>query len=340
MSQYKRYCNIQAKECGLDPAGSAGHFDAAVLVETSLPWKRNLYEKAGALPQESVDLLALWRQRYEETGVYGHRPLIIAPDKEYSRPGQRRVLYYHRDPGPIARYQKIEYLAPEAEAGPLVWALFENRNALPTFEQYRVSEADDVRDILVCTHGTIDVACARFGYPLYQHLRNEYAGELLRVWRVSHFGGHVFAPTLMEMPSGHYWAYVGEEQADQIITGDGDVADLRGHYRGWAGIPHGFAQAAERELWQREGWAWFDYAKACTEVARDPDEENPRWAELCIDFTRPDGVRGSYEVRVEVEGTVETRPSSDDEKTYHYPQYTVTRLEQTDHSRAGAHFAQ
>lgn len=88
--------------------------------------------------------------------------------------------------------------------GTLAWALYEAREQLPTFERYRVPDADKVRDILVGTHGTIDVACAKFGYPLYRHLRDTYADEGLRVWRVSHFGGHVFAPTLMDMPTGHY----------------------------------------------------------------------------------------------------------------------------------------
>jgi hypothetical protein len=41
---HKSYCNLTALAQGLDPAGSAGHFDDAVLIETPLPWKRDLYE--------------------------------------------------------------------------------------------------------------------------------------------------------------------------------------------------------------------------------------------------------------------------------------------------------
>lgn len=114
---------------------------------------------------------------------------------------------------------------------------------------------------MVCKHGTVDAARAKFGYPLYKYLRKNHASDELRVWRVSHFGGHVFAPTLMDMPLSHYWAYVEEEQAAQIIQRSGNVRDLRGHYRGWAGLDNSFLQAAEREMWQCEGWDWFAYQK-------------------------------------------------------------------------------
>src|SRR5690606_5380438 len=107
--------------------------------------------------------------------------------------GMRRVLFYTRPPGLMARFDKVEYLVPQAEMGALAWAWYEDRPALPRFEQYRVPEADHIRDVLVCTHGTIDAACAKFGFPLYRHLRDHYSSADLRVWRVSHFGGHVFA---------------------------------------------------------------------------------------------------------------------------------------------------
>lgn len=321
----KTYCNVAAQALGLDPGGYAGHFGDAVLIETALPWKRELYQEAGALPQEAIDLMALWLKRYHETGIYDHRPLLIAPDPVYSQPGYRRVIYYERPSGPFARYDQQEYLVPEEDTGLLLWALFEAKATLPQFAAYRVSSAAAQRDILVCTHGTIDVACAKFGYPLYRHLRDTYADEGLRVWRVSHFGGHVFAPTLMDMPTGHYWAYIGETESAQIIKRQGDVTNLRGHYRGWAGLPAGFAQAAERELWQRTGWAWFDYAKTGEVLAQDDDEEKPTWAEVCINHIQPDGRSGADTLRIEVESWVETFGTTGHSETYPYAQYVMQR---------------
>lgn len=323
----KAYCNRLAIEKGLDPGGTAGSFDDAVLIELPLPWRKNLYEPGGPLPEQAVQLMALWLQRYHETGEYRHRPLLIAPDDAYSRAGYRRVMFYQRSENAIAAFDKVEYSVPQDELGALLWALFEARHDLPRFARYRTPEADRIRDVLVCTHGTVDAACAKFGYPLYNELRRNYADEGLRAWRVSHFGGHVFAPTLMDMPTGHYWAYVEHAQARQIVTRSGDVATLRGHYRGWAGLKGGFLQAAERDLWQFHGWDWFHWTKRGETLAQDADEDNPAWAQVRIHATAPDGTAYAYDLRVEVTNHVETITTTGTDRTYNYPQYAVTRTE-------------
>lgn len=205
-----------------------------------------------------------------------------------------------------------------------MWALFEAKATLPQFDAYRVNHEHAPRDLLVCTHGTIDVACAKFGYPLYRHLRDTYADEHLRVWRVSHFGGHVFAPTLIDMPTGHYWAYIGEAQADQIVQRQGDVTKLRGHYRGWSGLPDGFAQAAERELWQQMGWAWFDYARTGEVIAQDHDPAKPTWAEVSLAYQPPGCALQCVTQPVEVTHWIETVGSTDQAARYPYAQYAVT----------------
>lgn len=317
----KEFCNVLAIQRGLDPVGSAGHFEDAVIVETPLPWKREIYQKAGALPQEVIDLLALWLKRYQAGEPYSHRPLMVAPDRVYSREGYRRVMFYTRPQGGFAHFDKIEYHVPEADLGPLLWALFEAPADLPRYDAYRTPEADDTRDLLVCTHGTIDVACAKFGFPLYKMLRDDYANEKLRVWRVSHFGGHVYAPTFMDMPTGHFWAFAERAQVEQIIARTGDVRNLRGHYRGWAGMEYGFPQAVERDLWQQTGWSWFDLCKSGRVIEQEPDVEKPSWAHVEIDYVTPAGETRCCAARVECERWIETEPSTGYESTYAYPQY-------------------
>jgi hypothetical protein len=319
----KAYCNILAIEKGLDPAGYAGSFDDAILMEIPLPWRKNLYEQADPLPQQAIDLMELWLEHYKQTGEYRHRPLLIAPDKEYSRDGFRRLMFYTRQGGSIAQFDKVEYSVPTDEMGELIWALYQAQDNLPHFEQYRVQKDDYIRDILVCTHGTVDAACAKFGYPLYNDLRQNYANDDLRVWRVSHFGGHVFAPTLMDMPTGHYWAYVEEAQARQIVERSGSVGVMRGHYRGCAGLRSGFMQAAERELWQEYGWEWFTYRKSGEILAQDSDETNPVWADVQITFELPDGKAETRRMRVEVRYHVETIATTGYTDTHKYPQYVV-----------------
>lgn len=316
----REFCNCLALERKLNPAGSAGHFDDALVIEAPLPWRRDMMQQAGALPQQMIDLLALWLQDYYAGKGYPHLPLAVAPEPAYAREGFRRVMHFTRPQGMFARFDKAEYLVPVDELGALAWALYQEREALARFEPYRAADTAHVRDILICTHGTVDAACAKFGYPLYKHMRAAYADQSLRVWRVSHFGGHVFAPTLMDMPTGHYWAYVEREQAAQIVRREGDVSGLRSHYRGWAGISGGFGQAAECELWQRYGWAWFDYRKAAEIIAHDDA------ATVDVRYAAPDDEGETVaRFRVEISHRIETEVSTGDASRYAYPQYRVER---------------
>lgn len=312
----KTYCNCLAQDRGLDPVGHGGYFDDCLVLEAPLPWKNDMYQTAGTLPQALIDLMALWLQDYHAGKGYPHLPLLIAPDKGYSHDGYRRVMLFTRPSGAFARFDKVEYLVPVDEVNALVWALYQDRDALSRFEAFRVPNADAIRDILVCTHGTVDAACSKFGYPLYKTLRAHHADETLRVWRVSHFGGHVFAPTLMDLPTGYFWAYVGRDQAAQIVRQDGEVAALRGHYRGWAGVSAGFQQAADCELWQRHGWRWFDFPRTAATV-----EQSDQAALVRLSYT--DDRVLSAEVRVELTGSIDTPHSTNDAATYPYPQYRV-----------------
>lgn len=330
------YCNVLALQCGLDPAGHADSFDDLLLLETPLPWKGDLYQVAGALPQQCIDLYTLWLQRWQAGRPYNQRALLIAPDPHYSQPGYRRVLFFARPQGAFAHFARSEYLVPEPLAGALAWSLFEARDQLSAFDRYRLPPPmhgrPGVRDILVCTHGTVDVACAKFGYPLYRSLRDQVGSDTVHVWRASHFGGHVFAPTLIDLPSGHYWAYVSESVGRQIVGRSGDVGALRGHLRGWAGFSDSFAQAADCALWQQVGWDWFDNARQCEITVRDPSAPAAQSADVRIDSTPTDGATEThttetYTVAVHITHSVDTRHSSADAATHAYPQYMAAVVE-------------
>ena len=181
-----------------------------------------------------------------------------------------------------------EYRVPEKALGALIWSLYQAQDVLPQFERYRVLECDGTRDILVCTHGTVDAACAKFGFPLYRYMGDSFSMEHLLIWWVSHFGAHVFAPTFIDMPTGHCWAFVEEVQAEQIIQRHGDASALRGYYRGWAGVADPFLQVLERDPWQAHGWDWFTYAKAGEIVTREASDD-PQWAEARMRYKAPCG---------------------------------------------------
>ena len=322
----KQYCNCLARSRGLDPGGHAHGFHDAIVLETALPWRLDMMQKAGPLPQEMIDLLQVWLQAYKAGKGYSHLPMAIAPDPEYSCPGFRRVMLYRRPEGLMAQFDKVEYLVPEAEQGRLVWSLYQDRDRLAEYERYRVPKHERTRDILVCTHGTVDAACAKFGYPLYRFMRDSLSDGRLRVWRVTHFGGHVFAPTFIDMPTGHYWAYVENQQARQIIQRQGDVGALLGTYRGWAGLDGGFAQALERQLWQEHGWDWFVYVKAGEIVDQDAADD-PQWADVRLRYASPhDGLERKVESRVEISHKVETEHATALDDKIAYAQYRVAQF--------------
>ncbi|MEQ8676103.1 MAG: sucrase ferredoxin [Aggregatilineales bacterium] len=324
LTQTKSFCNLLAIEKGVDPVGSAGNFEDALVVEMPLPWKYSFKEMD--LPEEIVTLLELWLKRYQETGVYGHRPLLIAPDADYSKDGFRRVMFFSTPQGLFSEYPKTEYLVPIDKMGALIWAWYETPENLPQYEDYRQTENDSVRDILVCTHGAVDVACAKFGYPLYKHLRDNVAVSDTRIWRVSHFGGHLYAPTLMDMPKGDYWAYVDNNIGEQIVRREGDVQDLYNHYRGWSGLKMGFLQALERVCLIREGWQWQALTKR-GEILKIDDSDEPQWADVRLSYMTPNNILRSYQAHVRIKQMIMSNPSSNDERQYPYPQYVVNEIE-------------
>jgi hypothetical protein len=147
------------------------------------------------------------------------------------------------------------------------------------------------------------------------------------VWRCSHFGGHQFAPTLVDLPTGHVWGHLEPDVLEGLIHRQGAVADLRSFYRGWAGLGH-YAQIVEREIWMQRGWDWLHFRKAGQVLAQGSthEEKAADWADVRLEFVAADGrTAGAYEVRVEVCGEVMTAYNSGEAPTP-VKQYRVSRL--------------
>ncbi len=313
-----------SRAAGEDPAGTGGPFDALLALQIAPPWRRDVTEST-PLPGEVRDAVADLRADGCVDKVVG-----LVPDEEYSRDGRLRALLWRRPAdGPFAQYEKHEYLVPEAELAALVRALADPRE-LRRFREYR--EETSARDVLVCTHGSRDVCCGKFGYSVYRFLRSRHAAPGgLRVWRTSHLGGHRFAPTLLELPEGRYWGHLEIGTAEDLATHARPPADLVRSYRGWAGLGSAFEQVAERDILAREGWAWTAYAKTGEALRAG---EDGAWAEVRIAYESPDGrSTGAYEALVEANGTVMTLASSGTDPLEEAVQYRVSRLERVAHER-------
>ena len=344
-----RYCAVVSKANREDPIGTAGTVDEWLLVEVPQPWKTHLWE---AKPQfqpllEVVERLASHPLRYLKT-----RLLAIAPDQTYTHPELVRVLHYKRPHKLFAQYTKLEYLVPHTQLAPLAEALLFQPQQLIHFVSYQ-QPTPHIRELLICTHANYDRACGRFGYPLYKHLRQQYATENLRVWQTNHFGGHQFAPTLIDFPYGQVWGHLEIDILDCLIHRRGDVAQLRPFYRGWTGLSK-FEQIAEREIWMQIGWDWLNYQKTGNILAQDERgiirkflkiifkflpfpklkllvqrwNEQATWVKLAINYTNLEGDSGgTYKVVVKQTGTVTSKlKSGDDVPLTKVNQYGVEEL--------------
>ncbi len=287
--QQCRFCSDISQAVGESPTGTAGYYDYWLVVELPQPWSETAFEQSQVLkPYLEIIKFLIYKKGMKI------RPLAIASDPEYSQPGYTRVLFYRRPQYLFARYQQEEYLIPDVELGNLVSALLVEPERLIDFNQYQQDNTHQY-DILICTHGNIDVACSRYGYPLYENWRKQ-ANSQFRVWRCSHFGGHRFAPTAISLPDGRYWGHLVPEALSLIIKQKGNLNDIKSYYRGWAGVNQ-WVQIAEGEIWLNHGWDWCNYLKAGEVLEADKNKE---WATVRIHYSSVNGEdNGTYNAKIE-----------------------------------------
>lgn len=335
------FCSEFARRQGEDPIGTAPYSQHHIMVEVPLPWPGEAFT-APAVPSGLADIF----RRVRATGIT-LRTNAIAPDPEYSRPGWTRVFYFRQPDTPLRAYSKQEYLVPTELTTDLVATLLKPAMApdhqagisqgADAFRQYR-RETDHIRDLLICTHDERDACCGRFGAALYEALRREVVpppaetgarpGQLVRVWRVSHMGGHRLAPTLMDMPEGRYWGHLTPDAARQLVQRTGPVHNLRRHYRGWALLDDPLLQVAEREAFIHYGWSWLQ--RAVTGTRRD--EGSGHGATATIEFNGPHpGGQGTLRVAVAELPPVPTITCSDPQPKGRARQFLVTQVQVEEH---------
>ena len=302
-------CAVLTRDRGEDPVGHAFPYNRIIIAELPKPWPRRVINGPGA-SQALVDLVdhfqTLRRRAHQEDGEAGVKAqglnvalIHVAPDPLYSSPGHRRVLHLSRPKEPFSAYCKEEFQAPEADVAGLLEALLYQKSTHQWQEALEKS-AGGVRELLVCTQGSVDTCCGTFGYPLYSQLRrlaDSAAGEL-RVWQATHFQYHRFAPVVLDLPEARVWGAVSPDRAETLALRNRPPYTLRNCYIGWAGVEQGYMQAAEREALIREGWDWTTYRKSGRFIQLDEGEER---AQVQLDFASSDEeIAGSYLATVRV----------------------------------------
>ncbi len=341
-----QYCSVVSKANGEDPIGTAVTAQQWLLIEVPQPWVKNPW--AG----QSADLLELFEAIERQPKLWKSlRILAIAPDKTYSTKSDRHVFFYQQPKGATSTYAQQHYHLPTAQLSQLARALVLQPAELNRFSHYLQPSA---RAMFVCTHTNYDLACGRFGTPLYRTLKKQYAqADSLSVWQTTHFGGHNFAPTLIDFPLGQFWGHLEPEVLDNLVHRQGEVSELAPFYRGWSGFSK-WAQIAERSLWMQQGWDWLNTPKTSRTIRQDPGKFTHRllrwilpfiptikaqillkqlqrkltWADVEIQWEAHNGrPSGCYRARVETSHTVISQSKSGTSSSLKaMPQYQVTEI--------------
>ncbi len=277
-------CAEHARRIEVDPGGTAIRADRIVLVAAPLPWPKP------ALDHPAVQPVA---EALRGTPV-PTRVLAFVPDgpatggagRAAAAPDGATLVVYERE-GASAVERRYRPSNP-AEAAALVRALADGDNPDgdhpdegPAALLRPIAEHRPARPaLLVCTQGSHDVCCGSEGTRLAGELQARIdataaasggPGQAVQLYRVSHTGGHRFAPTAMTLPDGRMWAGLTVARVDAIHTrAESALAELAPTCRGWWGADGGPAQVAERAVLATRGWS-LDGVDRRVDVVGRPD---------------------------------------------------------------------
>lgn len=260
-------CTEHRRTLSIDPGGTAIRADRVVLVKTPLPWPK----PAAAHPQlQTIAPILKGSSTPTRTLAYvpgGGGSVEAAPHG--LGPLDAPVITFDRlDGGSDDQTVTERRYLPETpeQLEQLAVALAENNiDTLDAMAGYNRPLITPVA--LVCTQGSHDVCCGSEGARFAAEAE---AVDDLVVYRVSHTGGHRFAPTAMTLPDGRMWADLDLPLLQQILSRTGDVSDVADYCRGWWGAQTGPAQLAERAVFASVGWDMEDRSRT-VEVGEELD---------------------------------------------------------------------
>lgn len=279
------FCSDYSRQIGEEIIGSATNYQTYILVECPPPWMSEAF-KSKWVPDNLRVLVEEIKRNKLPIQV-----LLIANDESH-QVEHTTLLIYQKQEGLSNGYSKKEFKLPKIEqvAG-VVRKYLSGVN--PDYE----IETNINRDILICTHGSHNQCCARYGNPFYFHGTNTISNlelDNIRLWKSTHFGGHRFAPTAIDLPEGRYYGALDQDAFRSILTRTGDIQFLNKVYRGWGILPSAL-QILEREIIFRQGWDWFNN-KASGKILEQSLDNNTILAELT--FEQPSGSLYTYQAKL------------------------------------------
>ncbi|MBF2003609.1 MAG: sucrase ferredoxin [Synechococcales cyanobacterium M58_A2018_015] len=257
------FCSEASRLAQEDLIGTVMPYRTYVLIECPMPWTANALESK-LIPDSLRQLV----QAVQQSGL----PIRFLLVNQGQHPTATRVLIYRQSSGRFCKgYHRWETSVEHLEqvAG-VIQAQLAIRE-LPCESHWQTDQnAPPIRDLLICVHGSHDRCCARYGIPFYRDavaLQAQLGLEQVRIWKASHFGGHRFAPTLLDFPDGRCYGRLDRSLLQSILMRSGPIDGLKSIYRGWSILPPPL-QVLERELMLNWGWDWFRYPIATRVVER------------------------------------------------------------------------
>lgn len=266
-------CAPFTQNLSVDPIGSAFHANLVILVEVPLPWPKPVSEHPllsgvfGLMRTAAVPTRVLACEPYRETGDRDEDGVGVVVFRSDASGYVRMDLVVEAD-------ELFETVAAECARTDL------SGENVATTGTSAVGSESPRRSLLVCTQGSHDTCCGELGVPLADDVAAQH--DDVDVFRVSHTGGHRFAPTALSMPDGRMWAFLTDSEVRSILERSGSPGDVASKCRGWIGAKKGAGQTAERAVFATADWQWDATPRSVEVHDAVVDSESPRSWDVAV----------------------------------------------------------
>ena len=240
-------CSLTSRKMDEDPIGSAPIWEKCLILEVKQPWDSEILDSS-SIPKSTSLLLKKLTNK-----TIGFKFQAVIPRSNRTTNTWKIMFFKYTEQG-FCRYTKSEYEAPLKELNNIITSLALSSNS-SLLNKYKV-ENESERDILVCTHGNRDSCCGKLGFQTYSSLlssQNKFTPKT-QIWRTSHTGGHRFAATLIDLPSGRYWGHLDPNLAKAILLKEIPFLSIAKHYRGSSAMNSSEEQVLEKKVLSIYDW--------------------------------------------------------------------------------------
>jgi len=190
-----KFCSLMTRQTGEPLAGTAPFAKHFIFITWPKKyWQYDALDSKGGFPEG----LKEWMKSQSE--IIGKVSIRLVSHKELNNESVNIYIYP----------EKIYYsnILPEEISGVLMSHFLNECNSK------NIAKNIEKDHILVCTHGRHDKCCAKFGQELASNLRNHLKDQQhnIEVFDSSHLGGHRFAPTMIDFPSGRAYGQLTIEE--------------------------------------------------------------------------------------------------------------------------------